>query len=204
MIFSHKIVLTLIFLLILYTILTAFVSISIFHLMANKKIEQLYPIYSINVSIDCCFTLREKKLIIESLIQWQEATHGLIVFRLICMNSHRLIKNEEDDSSSYTINFIRALSKDEQIIEWDAVLKNSALGYAQGFEPCGLAFIIADRLYHDNAIFTATCGHEVGHLLGLSHNENKNALMYKYIKALKPTQYDIKELVLLWRDWIAN
>jgi hypothetical protein len=136
-------------------------------------------------------------------MQWQDATHGLVRFHLINTNAKHLVYNK-DGYSEYAINFIRALAKDQEVIGWDEKHDSTILGYAQGYEPCGLAFIVADRLYGKSAMFTATCGHEIGHLLGLPHNQNKNTLMYKYINILKPTKHDVRELVSLWRDWIDS
>lgn len=169
-------------------------------MLKYKKPKRLPALYTVSVAIDCAFILKEKKLIIESLIQWQEASNGLVTFHLINMDMKSLIQNETE---GYAINIIKVLSEDKEVKKWDKENGRIVWGYAHGYKPCGLAFLVADRL-KNSTMFTSTCGHEIGHLLGLPHNPNSNTLMYKYIRGLKPTQLDINELVLLWRRWIIN
>ena len=48
-------------------------------------------------------------------------------------------------------------------------------------------------------IFRSVACHEIGHLLGLPHSDDKNALMYAYINdALKPQKDDIKQIQRLY------
>ncbi|KKN70831.1 hypothetical protein LCGC14_0427230 [marine sediment metagenome] len=185
-----------------YTVLTAIISAIAVCLMVIKyrKIERLPTLYPINVSIDRLFSINEKQRIIESLIWWQEATHGLVTFHIVNTDSHKLIYN---DSSGYAVNFIRATSKDKEVKGWDKKFKTTTLGMAQRYTPCGLAFIVVDR-FNDAETFTSACGHEMGHLLGLNHAPNRGALMYKGINKLKPTEHDMRQLISFWRTWMKS
>ena len=75
--------------------------------------RKLPPLYPITVSIDHCFYPKEKKYILTSLKQWEHATHGLVTFNVVDMNSRQLIYNDYDVDSGYSINFVRALTEGE-------------------------------------------------------------------------------------------
>jgi len=51
----------------------------------------------------------------------------------------------------------------------------------------------------DGIILRTVAAHEIGHLLGLHHSDDKNALMYPYVNdALKPREDDISKIQRLY------
>ncbi|MDP2685245.1 MAG: matrixin family metalloprotease [bacterium] len=186
-------------LLLLLLMLFAIIYISVITVYLIKQSRYLPAIFQINIAIDYSFTAKEKSIILKSLINWQEATHGLIIFHIVNLNSHRIYLNDEDPMASSVINIINMLSTDKEIKDCDEIFNFKILGCAVGSDPCGLVFLVMDRI-HDSNTLVAVSGHEIGHLLGLSHSENKHALMYHYItKTLKPTKEDINQLFYLWQ-----
>lgn len=170
-----------------------------------KYLKFQTPLYVINIGIDYSFTTSEKGMIIDALSSWQEATHNLVVFHIAHHNMRTLLYNKDDNTTGYAVNFVKASSEDLDVRYWDDHYNRTILGFAIIHSRCCLAFLVADRM-RNKRLFTTITGHEIGHLLGLGHNPNRNTLMYEYSNYMAPqaTNLDLQELIFQWRKLINS
>ena len=163
----------------------------------NKKPVELPYLFKLNAVIDICFTPKEKQLILNSMDAWDKASHGLIKFDIIEMNATNLLESKE----FYTINFVKALKDDNVIKICDELHQCDVVGYAAKNHIFGLVFLVADRAT-TKKLFTKTCTHEIGHILGLGHSQSKDTIMHKNVHKCcdKPSYEDMKDMIDIWRD----
>ena len=169
------------------------------------------PLVKIDIGIDKCFNVQEKRNIIEGLIRWQDGTDGLVLFHIGNMSMNKLIMDEDDGYTNYSINIVKAYSTDKAIQEYVEENSNKINGLASWHEGTTIAFIVVDKL-KTNYEFVGLVMHEIGHLLGLKHAP-PGTIMYRYSEkrriryggSRRPTVVtpaDRYHLIGAWRKWL--
>lgn len=168
----------------------------------RKKPNRIPPLIKIDVGIDKCFTVKEKKNIIEAFIRWQNGMNGMVVFHIGNMSMDRLVMSYDDENTWYAINIVKAYSTDDGIKIEESLLGHTVNGLAIFLDNTTFAFIVVDRINTDEE-FVGLVVHEVGHLLGLNHDV-KGSVMHKYSSRITDvTDFDRHQLVKFWRYWFG-
>jgi len=131
-----------------------------------------------NLYIDKDFNQNELEYITSAAIAWSIATDNRVSYNIIVMNSNTKI----DVSNSLVINKVNATYADVIILDHffnlktppDQYIKIKALGYYYESKILPSIILVADRL--DDFNYKSVVMHELGHSLGLEHNESEEAL----------------------------
>lgn len=127
--------------------------------------------------LDRSFSQDEVELIVEATYEWNAATEGRVVYDVIVLPAHRKI------DVTQAIVVIKVTPDYPKIMLLDFANKNITLGYWEDNEgPIPYIAMVAGRS-HDTA-FKSVMLHEIGHSLGLKHNEGETGigtLMYPTI-----------------------
>jgi len=172
----------------------------------RPKTYKYPPLVRIDVGIDCCFTVKEKRNIFEALIKWQDATDGLVIFHIGNMSMNKLIMDSDDDGYTwYSINIIKSYHTDKAIVDFESKDGYKISGLAVWHKDTTMALIVVDRIIDKSKkCFISLVMHEIGHLLGLGHDV-RNTLMYKYGgRAAKVTKADRHKLIDCWRKGLLK
>lgn len=156
------------------------------------------------VHIDPQFGGIERRIIQESLEEWTRVTSGFISWTVKewpeDYATHATISEPEENSTNCSKHLLimRSLSDDAMIINIETTLGSGISGYAYGSnEPCGVEYIllVTDKL-DNHSYFRLVVLHELGHVLGLEHNEQMSVMSYKnMIYANGITKYDLEQLI---------
>lgn len=167
--------------------------------MQDKKFP---PFAKIDVGIDKCFTAKEKANIIEALMNWQDATCGIIQFQISNMSISELIMHDDDPNTWYAINFVKVYSTDDMVKKREKKF-GPLSGLAVFLEDTIFTLVVVDKLFSKKN-FIELIMHETGHMLGLKHGP-KDTIMYKYsLRKAKITHHDICELINYWRKFFLK
>lgn len=162
---------------------------------------KLPPLFRIDVGIDSYFSPKEKALIIESFIRWQDASHGLILFHLGNFSINSLIRHDDDSNTWFAMNVIRAMSNDSVIKRAEKELGKNINGLAITGKDASAALLVMDKLPSKKEFIGVTM-HEIGHLLGLGHGP-LGTIMYQYSnRPTRVTQHDLRKLMMCWEGFL--
>lgn len=162
------------------------------------------PLVKIDIGIDQCFNVQEKRNIIEGLIRWQDGTGGLVLFHIGKMSINKLVMDKDDGYTNYSINIVKSYSTDKVIQEYVEENGNKINGLATWHEGTTIAFVVVDKL-RTNKEFVGLVMHEVGHLLGLIKHAPPGTIMHRYSGNGRPTVVtaaDRYHLIASWRKWL--
>jgi len=144
--------------------------------------------------IDYKFTNEEKDYIIQSASNWETATNSAATFEFVYLPTQRQINLDKG------ILVLKVDSLDTDIITLDVNSENhmNTLGVCQKYKTVPYIKIVGNRMTYD--IYEAVITHELGHLIGLSHNRKPNTLMYPTtdLGASKITDDDVKNFCKLY------
>lgn len=132
-----------------------------------------------SIYIDRTFTIQQKYIIEVAAAEWQNTTKGIVKFKVV-----RLPTSEVLDPTK-SIIIVNTNSDDPDIIELDAFARNNSyhLGWTNMNHVIPNIKIVSSRIKTSEK-FKSTILHELGHAIGLSHNEGKSGeltLMYPAI-----------------------
>lgn len=165
----------------LISLFLSLILISVFFILAIRYMppDKKYTEYSHSILyLDKSFTDDEIDVVLDATLEWNKATGGRVNYDIIMLNS-----------SNETIDFNRGILVNKlpadniEILTLDFRNENITLGYFtnQGLMPH--IAIVADRLDLDD--YKTVVMHEIGHSLGLDHNEGDDGigtLMYPTIE----------------------
>jgi hypothetical protein len=127
--------------------------------------------------LDRTFNQEEVELIVEATYEWNAATEGRVSYDVVVLPAHRKI------DVTQAIVVIKVTPDFPKIMLLDFANKNITLGYWEDGEgPIPYIAMVAGRS-HDRS-FKSVMLHEIGHSLGLKHNEGETGigtLMYPTI-----------------------
>jgi hypothetical protein len=150
----------------------------------------LPPLLGFDVKIDRNFSLKEKEILIQCLMDWHKATHQLIIFRLISTEMNK-ITFETD----YTINILKAHGKDKLVELVDKKYELPVLGFAFYSKKQLFAIPVIDRTKDSDTLHKVML-HEIGHCIaGWDHLDEPIGIMYSRLIESPITYADLVLLI---------
>lgn len=140
-------------------------------LMVSCNATNNFPLQhtSINkcVYTDPQFSGIENSIIHNSLNEWSNKTNDLVTWS---------IKDWSDPKCNNSVLIIRNISTDQDVINIEMKIKRRLKGYTYKNNNFTYVLIVADNIenVHDYRIIML---HEIGHVLGLHHNDNNKSIM---------------------------
>lgn len=168
-----------------------FILISILSINCGKQPNLINPIYIkqetgitplniIPVYIDIKFCNSEKKLIKKAIDNWNDALNGYLVLKVVGLEFKETPKAIDDIIKNKSYVILRAYSSDEIIKERDINdNENVIVGLANKLGG-NVMHLVMDRLTEKD-IMEITM-HELGHLLGADHTDEKYLMSIIYNK----------------------
>ena len=167
-----------------------------------RSTNRFSPLVRINIGIDKCFTIQEKQDAIEGLIRWQNGTDGLVLFHIGNMSMNKLVMNKDDGYTNYAINIVKSYSTDKAIQKQVEKFGHTLNGLASWHKDTTLAFVVVDKI-KTRKEFIGLVMHEVGHLLGLSHQPSGTVMCRYSGRPTRVTAADRYQLISSWRKWLG-
>ncbi|MHB8407785.1 MAG: matrixin family metalloprotease [Acidiferrobacterales bacterium] len=139
----------------------------------------------VNLTFDCSFPELEREVVVQAALYWNEQL-GFEAFKIHygCGFNDALL---DTDHTYLTISYISArLKSDEKTEDGKAVYILAHTVYGSGKNPLFFVSIVFFKDWEDKETFEAkqnTARHELGHVLGMRHWNNKGCTMYPYIEA---------------------
>lgn len=138
----------------------------------------------------------EVAFITQAALEWSEATNNIVEFNIVTLPNKNAIITDNDI-------IILSMSPDHPIIILlDDGQENSTLGYYDDNLPVPSIYLVSSRITEKN--YPTVVLHELGHALGLEHNEGLRGvgtLMFPNIiwGAKHITMYDLKKFCKLYQ-----
>ncbi len=153
----------------------------------------LPPLIRRDVKIDKSFSVEEKKIIIKSLMMWQKATAGLVLFHIISTE----FQNLNNYNNCNTIYILNTISSDDFVKIAQKDHKNKLFGFAIYNNMNWIVALVMDTIINKN-YFKKVILHEIGHcLVGLPHLTKNIGIMLPNINTTSAniTYYDLEMFV---------
>lgn len=133
--------------------------------IANKLYTTKHPDHvHITIYIDRNFDDVEQEYIIAAALEWSETTNHIVDYDTIQLPTNNII----DMNHALIINKVSPDDSEIILLDGENENKNNTLAYYTPNDTPHIA-IVSERLTDDN--YTSTILHELGHSLGLKHNE---------------------------------
>lgn len=155
--------------------LIAILCLSVYFLKTDRFETKIYSRHiHTTIYIDNNFNNAEKEEIINSALEWSVTTNHIVEYDIVYLQSL------ENVSLINSLIIIKVTPNYPDIMALDAMTNDTVLGY---YSDDSLPYIelVSERLDDEN--FHQVVMHELGHSLGLSHNEGTSGigtLMYPY------------------------
>jgi hypothetical protein len=159
--------------------------------------EKVYPTrVHKTLFLDRYFTPDEVAFITIAALEWSAATKNIVTFDVVALPQEKVVITENDI-------MIMNISPDHPLV---LILDNSSnystLGYYDESFPVPIIYLVSDRMTGKEYVTVVL--HELGHALGLEHNENiweVGSLMYPSLDlgSRHITPYDLKKFCKLYR-----
>lgn len=131
------------------------------------------------IYLDKSFNKDEVDIIIQATWEWSKATENRVIYKVIQLNEHN---NNVSMKNSILVNKFPA--DNIQILTLDYISNNTVLGYYSNEHVVPNIGIVAERL-ENAALYKEVVMHELGHSLGLEHDESDHGigtLMYPSVE----------------------
>ncbi len=167
--------------------------------------------------LDTHFTQKERDAIIDTFLEWERDTHGVVRFIVSPQNWNSATQDIDsltDKTNECTMDvYVASLSsKHESVIEFEKEgKKGNTLGYTVHLCEIKYVAFVMDRIKIKEGkipgLLQSVGVHEAGHLIGLAHIPvPKESIMFPSVDyaAKCPTELDMKQFCLLhgcnWHD----
>lgn len=186
----------------LSSILTPIISIIIIILIYINSVKIFQPekIYPNRVHktlfLDRYLSPEEVAFITIAALEWSAATKNIVTFDVVTLPQEKVVISDNDI-------MIMNISPDHPLVLiLDDNSNYSTLGYYDESFPVPIIYLVSDRMKGKEYVMVVL--HELGHALGLDHNENiweVGTLMYPNIAlgSKHITLYDLKKFCKLYR-----
>ncbi len=158
--------------------------------------EVIYPKYvHKKLFLDRNLSVDEVDYITQAALEWTETTKHIVEFEVVTLPNKNIIVTQND------IVFMSISQDHPEIMILDTESDGETLGYFDISSKIPLIYLVSERLEDKN--YVAVVLHELGHALGLEHNEDLDGigtLMYPNISLAAPhiTSYDLNNFCKLY------
>lgn len=163
----------------------------------------------VHVYVTDDFSLKEYSNIVNGVLLWERATHGMVTWKPQTIKLGEVPKEEPlvrpDGTQQLVVVFHKAHSSDEWVKHWDEKRHSKGSGTLLGMcfgsysRERTRVWLVMDRLHSDNTM-TWTVAHEFGHAIGLDHIDDKASIMSPHYnwRVKQQTAQDMVEFCRVW------
>lgn len=165
------------------------------HPILNKYIQPIHKNKIIYLDVQSIST-KDAILIFESTKHWEQKTKGLVKFsfKINPTNKDLLFANENE-----AVVIAAVSEEDWRVKDINLKKKRGVLAFFTTRYSLPAIIIIPERIENDENYYRSVIIHELGHAIGLDHNNIKNSIMYPYAGEDGPyflTQDDMNQFCL--------